>query len=396
MRVESRIVACLVVSVALVGCGGDGEGADPDASGQPDSGAGGCESAADCPDDQVCEPNTSECAAIPCTEHGDCGTGGYCAEGGDCGHNQTGGPCDEDVNCPHGQTCTGGFCGCQGVLFQAESVPPNVLILLDRSDSMNQPITAGDPTTKWDEALAAVTTLLTDHGDQIRFGLMLYPGAEQVCEDGLNCTVGTVAVDVGDDTAAAIDQFLGDATTCSLMTPTTEALATLPDYDGLEDVERGNYVVLITDGQSNCDADPDDQVALLRGQDPEIRTFVIGFGGAVDPAQLNDMAIEGGTARPTDPLYYVADAPGELGMAFDEIAGTVLSCAYSLEEVPADLDQLYIYFDGEPVSRDETQADGWDYDADANQLTFYGPACDALQRGVSELVIVYGCPVVVD
>ncbi|MBK8010248.1 MAG: hypothetical protein IPK13_02810 [Deltaproteobacteria bacterium] len=54
---------------------------------------------------------------------------------------------------------------------------------------------------------------------------------------------------------------------------------------------------------------------------------------------------------------------------------------------------MYIYFGGTPVPRNLTHTDGWDHEASYNRLTFYGPACDALRSGsVSELTIVYGCP----
>jgi hypothetical protein len=83
-------------------------------------------------------------------------------------------------------------------------------------------------------------------------------------------------------------------------------------------------------------------------------------------------------------------------MVFTDIAGEVLSCTYELSEAPPDLEALYVYFDGTGVTRDTTHGDGWDYDPATNQLTFYGPACEALQSGmVTDLVIVHGCPILV-
>lgn len=41
--------------------------------------------------------------------------------------------------------------------------------------------------------------------------------------------------------------------------------------------------------------------------------------------------------------------------------------------------------------------DGWQYDPESNQLSFAGAACEALRSGeVTDLVIVYGCPISVD
>jgi hypothetical protein len=64
--------------------------------------------------------------------------------------------------------------------------------------------------------------------------------------------------------------------------------------------------------------------------------------------------------------------------------------------VRTDLEALYVYFDGTGITRDTTHGDGWDYDPATKQVTFYGPACEALQSGmVADLVIVHGCPILV-
>ena len=44
------------------------------------------------------------------------------------------------------------------------------------------------------------------------------------------------------------------------------------------------------------------------------------------------------------------------------------------------------------IPRDPTHMNGWDYDPATNQITFYGPACDALKAGtVTDVDIVFGC-----
>src|SRR5262249_5080223 len=157
----------------------------------------------------------------------------------------------------------------------------------------------------------------------------------------------------------AIRTVLAGANTCMFGTPTAEALNVLIDYAGLADIERPNYVLLITDGQSTCE-NPVDVVTSLRGETPEIRTFAIGCGSGANPDELSAIADEGGTARAGDPRYYQADSATDLMSAFSTIAGSVLSCTYTLSDVPQDLDQLYVYFDRNPIARDTTQAAGWD------------------------------------
>ena len=76
-----------------------------------------------------------------------------------------------------------------------------------------------------------------------------------------------------------------------------------------------------------------------------------------------------------------------IGQLINAIPGATLSGD------PANPDDLYVYFDSLAIGRDTTQGDGWDYDPNTNQVTFYGPACDALSSGsVTDLAIVYGCP----
>jgi len=374
----------LLCLVALAGaCGSN--------AGTPDAGSA-CASNDDCDPGTVCDLGSGVCIPedSPCQNNSDCGQGQLCGANGECEQNVPGGPCDTTENCVLGETCTGDVCGCGGSLYSADNVPPNVLIVLDRSGSMNQDISGG---TKWQVAQQAISDLLMAYGDQILFGLMLYPGLDQACDTGMDCGPGNVFIDVGPDTAADIDMFLGNASTCRFGTPTAENLDTLPSYPGLEDTERANYVLLVTDGQSTCN-DPIPSVTALRNETPEIKTFVVGFGSGVDPTELSAMATAGGTARATDPVYYQADSAADLQAAFTAIAGNVLSCSYTLSDVPPDPDLLFIYFDGTAISRDPTHADGWDYDPATNQITFYGAACDSLRSGaVTDLVISYGCPV---
>jgi hypothetical protein len=134
-------------------------------------------------------------------------------------------------------------------------------------------------------------------------------------------------------------------------------------------------------------------VQQLRNQTPSVKTFVVGFATSADSGQLNDMAVAGGTALPGSTKYYRANNATELSDALSTILGTVLSCSYTLDQVPEDLADLYVYQDEVPVDHDTTHTDGWDYDPATGELTFYGAACDALESGeVSDLAIVYGCP----
>ncbi len=368
------LAACGSGTVRTGGDGGGPGGAD----------ASTCAAAGECPSGQVCDPALELCVdALPCSTHADCGNGAFCDPTGACSPSKTGSPCATPANCPSGQDCIGGFCGCMGEVFAAEPVSSNVLIVLDRSGSMDDLIGG---TRKWDIATSAIATLLASYGDRVRFGLVMY-------SSDADCGPGLLEVDVGDMTATAINGALA-ASGPAGRTPTGDTLAGLTGYAGLEDTARDNYVLLITDGMETCNGDGVAAVTALRAETPEIKTFVVGFGGEVDAATLDAMAQAGGTARPSAPFYYQADSAAELMAAFDAIGGSVLSCSYQLMGTPADPADLYIYFDGAGVTRDTTHTMGWDYDPATNQITFYGADCTLLRTGqVTDLVLVYGCPI---
>ena len=399
MIIRRFVLSLSLIAIAACGGGsgsGDGSGGDAGSGSGDASGPGLCDHAADCGGDAVCDPSSRECTdGLPCDAEADCGAGGTCGESGTCEPNETGGPCVDSMACPVGQECLDGFCGCEGVLFTADRVPPNILISLDRSSSMVTNDVPGTSPTKnrWTVAKEAIGSLLAAHGDDIRFGLKLWPGSNLACSTGGSCSPGTVRVDPAEGTAAAINGDLAGAGTCNYGTPITGSLTSLLGDSRLLDSARPNYVILVTDGQQqSCTGDPVDAVADLRAQDPSVQVFVVGFSGDVDATQLTNMAIAAGTDRPGTPKYYQADNADQLNEAFDEIAGSVLSCTYVLDGAPPD-DDLYVYFDGDPVDRDQTGTDGWNFDPGSNTITFYGAACESLQAGeVNDLQIVYGCP----
>ncbi len=356
-----------------------------------------CATTANCDDGLVCDPQNDACARdVPCTLHMDCGALAACTVDETCAQSAPGGPCDVDQNCVVGETCFAGICipeGCTGEEFTAEAVPPNVLIVLDRSGSMDEELDNSGGASKWDVAKDAIAELVATHGDAVRFGLLVYPGTDLACDEGGDCSEGVVPVDIGLATADAITDYVQTSGTCNFRTPTAEALRVALDLQTLHDTGRGNFILLITDGAANCD-DPVPDVLALHQSVPPVDVYVVGFGSGIDEDQLTDMAEAGGKALPDDPSFYLADDPQALDAAFAAIVGDVLGCDYALDDAPADPDELYIYFDGVQVPRDPTRATGWDYDSATVHVQFHGNACDALRFGIVEdLVIVYGCPI---
>ena len=417
MRTMTYLGAVLLVLAAL-GCGSSGSAADAgeeatdDASAAgDDAGASGgvgdnCDRATDCEGDLICEPAAGECAdAVSCTDHDECGVGAHCADDGLCAQSRDNSPCGDDDDCAPIDECIGGFCACEGQNFQAEILDVNMLITLDRSGSMASDVNdnfvgADDERSKWQIALSAIDLLLGRFGDQVRFGLQVFPHAASVgcasCPSEFGCRAGNILVDVGPGRAGDIDQALRD-TSPGCCTPTGHTLDEILGYAQLADPDRDNFVLLIADGAENCGGDAVAAAEALLAQEPPVRTFVVGFGQLINVDELNAIAEAGGTARDGELKYYQADDADALEEAFIEIAGEALACSYELDSVPSSPDDLEVYFDGELVERDLDRENGWDYDADDNLLVFYGDACEALSSGqVSDLTITQVCGVIVD
>jgi hypothetical protein len=389
------------LSLVLLACGGstgDGDGDGDGDVGDP------CDSAVECAGSAICDPSDNTCQDdVSCTDHPDCGNGGNCnMASGICEVSVTGSPCTDDAQCQRGEACvagdndTGGFCGCDGEQFEPMPVTPNMLIVLDRSGSMDTdvPGTGGD--SRMTVAQEAIQQLVTDFDGQIRFGLWMYP-TDPPGGDGCN-TSAAPEVGIGDNQGSMIINDLPTDDEGDGNTPLSDTLDDVLTYNGLMDPTRPNYVVSVQDGAPNCPGGDATRTAVVNKTqtlfDNGTRTFVIGFGdglGTADVATLNQMANAGGTARMVagEDDYYAAESPAELDTAFQTIGGQVLSCSFQLDAEEEAI--VRAFFDG-------TEQTGFTFDPESGTITFTDPAvCDELQGGnVEELVIVNSCPLGTD
>ncbi len=219
----------------------------------------------------------------------------------------------------------------KSVAESANCASPNVLILFDISGSMGKASTAG---SKYNQAVDAIKAVVTASDDKIRYGLKVFPSpAPETVK--VYCSVDTLlAVDLGLGSSMAISSYLtpGEANffggpRSDYDTPMYQALNNAAEITALEDLERRNYIILITDGIQDCcnGGDYDDEPDCNSGQGygtanyfvPEelaenrsdlvrlvgdlkkkgINTFVVGFGDGVDKTTLDQMAVAGGTNK---------------------------------------------------------------------------------------------------
>lgn len=236
---------------------------------------------------------------------------------------------------------------------------PNVMLVLDKTGSMSY--TKIGNQSLWEITQQAVSTILTTpvagetitYGDKLPWGLLMFSfsgfGGDSACYDST-----AVSVSAAHDTAQTIISIVNGVTDDQVTgtTNTGEGIKRAASDAPMKDTTRGQYIILITDGDPNCNSGDGggsatytvSQIAAAAAQNPPVHTFVIGFnapGTDVKPVNLNAMAIAGKQERANcnksndetqisaNPCYYVASDPTKLNEALDAIIKQVSGGEFS-------------------------------------------------------------------
>jgi hypothetical protein len=329
-----------------------------------------------------------------CTADEDCPPGEHCAPWSEVCVAPNG--CEVNEDCEPGLQCVDGACeigGCGAESFNLTAVPPNVMIVLDRSGSMDGDVQDSDK-PRWEVAKDAISLLVNGFNEEIRFGLDTYSS----CIPGQECSAGSIVVPLGNLAAGPITGFLGGKGLeylCNSGDPETSTGNTLYALIGepsLQDPMRSNAVLLITDGGENGECQTvtngQDAAGKLLSQTIPVKTFAVGFSDEVIDS-LAGIAQAGGTDQP-----FNANNPASLEAALTAIAGAVASCQFLLDSVPEDPSKIYVFFDDDPAGVPLDQTNGWTYDPVTNTITFHGTSCAAIQNvTVKDVDVVFGCNV---
>jgi hypothetical protein len=290
---------------------------------------------------------------------------------------------------------------CMVVKNPVGSLPPDLLLVLDRSFSMRDaPPTGGG--SKWTQMTAGVNASIAQTQTTVRWGLEFFGNnTGDLC--GLSPTVDVAIAPMA---AASIAAAITGSGQPSSSTPTTLALHTAGAYLRALPDQNPKFIVLATDGLPTCNpsglpgnTQVDDSAAAIGEVTTQAAmgtpTFVIGIGTsgasmATANATLNQMATAGGHARAATPAYFPADNTTDLTTALSMISGQVAhSCIYPLPSTTSVTDpiQLGVYGDGNLIPYDATQTNGWAFTTAAPPYTaieLYGSFC----AGVMNMTIV--------
>ena len=295
-------------------------------------------------------------------------------------------------------SCTG------SELTRATRQPADVLLVLDRSGSMNFSITeecSCDPfsnpivicadtsncTTRWTSLAAAINSSLSST-PFLHWGLKVFPSPH-----ALQCEVASgVDVPIGADTATAIQSQIA-ASTPDGETPTAFAITAATTY--LKTVADANskVILLVTDGKPNCggpfpsvfDEDVTGTLdAITAAFDAGFLVYVVGIGTGAGVENLDNFAQAGGTGN-----YFSAQSADGLTQALAS-ASKVASCTFALDAVPPDPDGVGVYLDKNLLPRDASN--GWTFGATSQTILLHGTACDqALSAPPDAVEVLFAC-----
>lgn len=303
---------------------------------------------------------------------------------------------------------------CNGVSVEAEAVPVDLFVMMDRSQSMGFPVEGSDM-TRWEALRDAVQSFVEDAGAaEIRAGIGFF-SRSGVANDELDCDADqyaepSVAIgllsEVGPDLVAAMDDI-----TPAGLTPTVPALEGAISYArawAADNPERATLVVLVSDGfPTQCSAAPDQIARAAQDgyESPEnIRTFVIGVGD-VARFNLDNYARAGGTRKAF--LTDAGDVTSSFIDALNNITDSKLACEYRLPPPPdgmkLDTDKVQVIYTPASGSPEEvphvtsmaacagSSNGGWYYDnpADPGRISVCPCTCARFQAGQVEVRL--GC-----
>ena len=303
---------------------------------------------------------------------------------------------------------------CREVMQPLAKQPPDILIVLDASGSMNNDISDANcgnngcgATSKWAQMTPAINTVVGMTDTTVNWGLKFFA-------DDAMCAVGNnVAVPIGANQGGAVMTAIAGRTSANggvsngSRTPTRSAESAGATYmRGLND-PNPRFILLATDGLPNCqpgnsDTAADDSAgAVMAVTDAAmmgIPTFVVGIatGGTTADSTLNNMANAGGypqTGGSTS--YYSVASTAQFVSVLQTLVGVATTCTFTVPEPTGDTDRAHIgvVVNGAEIPHDASMTNGWDYTSTGmTAVQIYGPTCTGIMNGsITNVQIVFKC-----
>ena len=304
---------------------------------------------------------------------------------------------------------------CVSAQQKAESVPLAMLVLIDRSGSMD-----GE---KWDAATKAVRAF-ADRSEVVgmKMGLQFFPpiGNQNECDASAYKSLAVPIAPLPDN-VLAIQQKVTTIKADGGGTPMVAGLAgsidAMRDFIEKEPAHQG-VIILVTDGEpTGCSGGSVSGVAAAAASGvkptadlPSIRTFTVGMAGA-SFGSLDQIAQAGGSPKSFN-VGSGAAAQQALLEALDEVRAGLISCEYRLPLPPAgegtlDLESVELQYTpgkNDPTTTIKKVADasacgattgGYFYDdpRDPSRVVLCPASCTTVRGGTldAKVDLVFGC-----
>jgi hypothetical protein len=323
-----------------------------------------------------------------------------CALAGACTGSIGGGdPLDPDTDDPGDPGDGNGDDDCGSVVVELTDTVPTVMLLVDRSGTMDFDFAS---TSRWwavydtlfDETAGVVKRL----EQEVRFGMALYTADNGICP-------------IIEQMAPAMGNYLPlrqlyEAYDPVDETPTAVSIDAMVTTLGQVQESGPKIIVVATDGEPDtCEVpDPDGLPearsaavgAAQRAHQAGIDLYIISVGDQVAQSHLQDMANAGvgkSLGGPDNAPYYQALNADALVGAFDSIIGGVRSCSFAIDG-RVDLDQAEqgtVKLDG----RELMYGTEWQL-SDESTLELLGEACTTLMNGDHTVKAEFTCGSIVE
>jgi hypothetical protein len=319
--------------------------------------------------------------------------------------------------------------GCREITIEEEvavvEVPGTVLLVFDRSGSMIQP---WDTTPRWQVAGGAIAEALRGASPALTVGAIFFPSPDgtEMCVDpsgiacmfvpglvlaGASCFVAPT--DSPDHIAFApapqfLDAFEASATPGGEpryaplgggLTPLREALSAAADALHAGTRPGVTSVVVVTDGEPNCDWDATAATEALDGlREIGIDTYVLGLPGVgPDAMVLAELATHGGTGEFLTPAGSDTLERHFRDIIEDTASVGLESCTVPLDPALSDLRDVRLLIGDRAEARELAPIDtrgerAWSLSPDGSTLHLHGATCtEALAGSLDRVRLAVGC-----